>query len=718
MKARSKFILWVAALYAALLAVPAALGVLLAAGLPAGEQEAFLAIVAERAPVLAFAALILLFVSVGAVKWLFDQYLTAVHALAEQTGVVLGANAALRVTTQGGREVAEAAAAINRLADAHRALRLEFELRAKEAGARLEVERNRLAALMSELSEGVLVCNAEGRILLYNERAKALFAAGATSATRAVAALVGLGRSVFALIDRDQIAHALEKLQRLHQPGAVPPSTRFVIATAAGRLLKTRAAPFVDSAGAVAGIVLALEDVTGLLDQEAARRGLLQALAAGVRAPTANIRAAAENLAAYPDMDAARREQFVQIVAAESKGLSQQLDVALREYADALKAHLALEDMRAVDLLGVVRQRIGALLGMPCELEAVDEELWLRVDSFAFVQAIAFLATRLHDGYAVQRLRFSARAAGGHAELDMGWDGSAVASEALSLWEDEPMRAGAEQTPLTLRDVLERHGGEVWYQATELAGARGAQFRFLLPAGEAVTAPGRVAAAPAESRPEYYDFDLFRESGATRALQERRLSELVYTAFDTETTGLEPSAGDEIISIGAVRIVNGRLLKNEVFERLVDPRRALSRASAAIHGIGADALQGQPVIEQVLPSFHRFCEDSVLLAHNAAFDMRFLQLKETSSGVRFTQPVLDTLLLSAAVHPNHADHRLEAIAARLGLRLIGRHTALGDALLTGEIFLKLLPLLAARGVATLGEALAASRETYYARLQY
>ena len=120
----------------------------------------------------------------------------------------------------------------------------------------------------------------------------------------------------------------------------------------------------------------------------------------------------------------------------------------------------------------------------------------------------------------------------------------------------------------------------------------------------------------------------------------------------------------------------------------------------------------------MLPAFHRFCEDTVLVAHNAAFDMRFLQLKETSSGVRFTQPVLDTLLLSAAVHPNHADHRLEAIAERLGLRLIGRHTALGDALLTGEIFLKLLPLLAARGVATLGEALAASRETYYARLQY
>ena len=715
MKAQSKFVLWVGVLYLAVLGATAVLGVVLGAGLPAADQEALLRILAERSPALVFVGAVLLFVCAGAVKWLFAQYVTAVRALAEQTTVVAGANEAFRVSTEGAREVAEAAAAINRLAEAHHALRRDFAQRARESGAQLSEERNRLAALMSELSEGVLVCNAEGRILLYNEQAKGLFAAGQAGAT---AALVGLGRSVFALIDRDQIAHALEKLQRLRQPGAAPPTTRFVIATSSGRLLKARAAPFVDSAGTLAGLVLALEDVTGMLDQEAARRGLLQALAAGVRAPTASLRAAAENLAAFPDMDAGRREQFVHIVAAESKSLSQQLDAALREYADALKAQLALEDMRAVDLLGVVCQRIGSSLGMASELEAVDDALWLRVDSFAFVQALAFLAARLRDGYSVRSLRFSARAADGHAELDMGWAGSAVPSDALSLWEDEPMRVGAEQTPLTLRDVLERHGGEAWYQAADSVGERTAHFRFLLPAGEAVRAPARVAAAPAESRPEYYDFDLFRESGATRALQERRLVELAYTAFDSETTGLEPSAGDEIISIGAVRIVNGRLLKHEIFEQLVDPRRALSRESAAIHGIGAEALKGQPVIEQVLPSFHRFCEDSVLVAHNAAFDMRFLQLKEASSGVRFTQPVLDTLLLSAAVHPSHADHRLESIAERLGVRVIGRHTALGDALLTGEIFLKLLPLLAARGVATLGEALAASRETYYARLQY
>jgi DNA polymerase-3 subunit epsilon len=201
-------------------------------------------------------------------------------------------------------------------------------------------------------------------------------------------------------------------------------------------------------------------------------------------------------------------------------------------------------------------------------------------------------------------------------------------------------------------------------------------------------------------------------------LKARPLGELAYTVFDTETTGLEPSAGDEIVSIGAVRVLNGRLLKGEVFEQLVDPQRPISPASTKFHGIEQRALAGQPSIGQVLPAFHKFCEDTVLVAHNAAFDMRFLELKERAAGVRFEQPVLDTLLLSAVAHPAFDDHRLEAIAERMGVPVIGRHTALGDALLAGEVFLRLLGQLRDRGIVTLGQALDASRETYYARLRY
>jgi DNA polymerase-3 subunit epsilon len=116
--------------------------------------------------------------------------------------------------------------------------------------------------------------------------------------------------------------------------------------------------------------------------------------------------------------------------------------------------------------------------------------------------------------------------------------------------------------------------------------------------------------------------------------------------------------------------------------------------------------------------FHQFCEDTVLVGHNAAFDMRFLQLKESATGVRFTQPVLDTLLLSAVLHRDLGEHQLEAIAARFGVSVTGRHTALGDAMVTGEIFLRMIPLLAERGIVTLRQAREASERTFHARIRY
>jgi DNA polymerase-3 subunit epsilon len=98
--------------------------------------------------------------------------------------------------------------------------------------------------------------------------------------------------------------------------------------------------------------------------------------------------------------------------------------------------------------------------------------------------------------------------------------------------------------------------------------------------------------------------------------------------------------------------------------------------------------------------------------------MRFLQLKEARTGLRFEQPVLDTLLLSAVAQPNQESHGLEAIAERLGVAVMGRHTALGDAMVTAEVFLKLVPLLQAQGIHTLGQAREAAQKTMYARLQY
>jgi DNA polymerase-3 subunit epsilon len=211
---------------------------------------------------------------------------------------------------------------------------------------------------------------------------------------------------------------------------------------------------------------------------------------------------------------------------------------------------------------------------------------------------------------------------------------------------------------------------------------------------------------------------MFQQAGQSPEMDNRPLTDLTFTVFDTETTGLDPAGGDEIISIGALRIVNGRLLKEEQFNQLVDPKRHLPWESIKYHGIRPEMLVDQPTIEQVLPRFQDFAHDTVLLGHNVAFDMRMLQVKEAITGVQIINPVLDTLLLSSIVHPAQEDHSLGVIAQRLGVSIVGRHTAIGDALATAEIFLKLLPLLAKNGIRTLLDAREASKTSYYARLKY
>jgi DNA polymerase III subunit epsilon len=705
MHSKLRFAVWLAAVYGSVLATGAAVVVLLGAGMPADVQALLSQLLAAKAPMLGFIAAALLVACGGIVAWLFKRYVTAPRALAEQTRVVLAANPGHRVDAPNAPELSALAAEINRLAAAYHSVQSDMEAKIAESGARLEEERNRLAAVMSDLSQGVLLCNADGRILLYNEQARALFSSAA--------APIGLGRSVFGLLDRDEMVHALDKLQYALDQGVEAPSTRFITAVPARGLVRVQIAPFLAAGGRIGGVVLALEDVTRFVGHEFQRRQLLQALAAGIRAPAASIRATAENLVGFPEMDAGQRQRFAQIIAEESLTLSRSINEALSEYDDAINASMSLEDMRATDLITLALPRIGALLR--AQADDVDENLWLRVDSFALVQSLGFLAGRLREELGVDSVGLRIKARQGFAELDIVWTGAPLSGDVLSSWEQQPMQVGSRQTPFTLKDVLERHGGELWHQRDEASGE--SCLRFLLPLGEAAPQPIRRRLSE-ESRPEYYDFDLFRSVGTQLGFDDQLLIELPYTVFDTETTGLEPSAGDEIISLGAVRIVNGRLLKHEVFEQLVNPQRALKRESSRIHGIDARLLVSQPPLSDVLPAFHRFCEDTVLVAHNAAFDMRFLELKEAATGIRFDQPVLDTLLLSAAVHPSLQDHSLEGIAERLGVRVIGRHTALGDAMLTGEILLRLIPLLAESGIHTLKQAREASQRTYHARLRY
>ena len=168
----------------------------------------------------------------------------------------------------------------------------------------------------------------------------------------------------------------------------------------------------------------------------------------------------------------------------------------------------------------------------------------------------------------------------------------------------------------------------------------------------------------------------------------RKLADDTYVVFDVETTGLS-AVYDTIIELAAVKIKNGEIIDR--FESFANPHKPLSATIINLTSITDDMLQDAPEVEAVLKRFHRWTEDAIFVAHNASFDMGFLNVGYKKVGLeKATNPVIDTLELGRLLYPELKNHRLNTLAKKLDVELTQHHRAIYDAEATGYIFLKML----------------------------
>ena len=185
------------------------------------------------------------------------------------------------------------------------------------------------------------------------------------------------------------------------------------------------------------------------------------------------------------------------------------------------------------------------------------------------------------------------------------------------------------------------------------------------------------------------------------------LEALDYLSLDTETTGLDP-VGDSIVSIAIVPIAKGQINLAGAFDCVVNPGRPIPANVVAIHGIDdamvATAAAFAGIVDRVLAVL----AGPIAVGHHIGFDFALLRRETELAGRQWRDvPALDTMLLAAVIWPGLHDLSLDTLARRLGVETVGRHTARGDAIITAEVFLRLRPLLRAKGILTLGAALSA-----------
>ena len=262
---------------------------------PQDQREFFGLLVTGESMLFVFG--VILFAASGLLAdWLARAYLAPVRRLAESTRLAAGGNPAHRAGPEGPPEVRDLAAAVNALAERHQALLGDLGDQIRQARADADDEANRLAALMSELASSVVVCTVEGRILLYNEHARRMFSGSE------VPGFIGLGRSLFSLLDRSLVAHALDQLRGRLAQGETSPVSVFLASPGPSLQLRVRMAPVMGAGSREAGqrepsgFVLLMDDVGAEVALLERRDQLLKQLIEGARASLAGIRAAAENL--------------------------------------------------------------------------------------------------------------------------------------------------------------------------------------------------------------------------------------------------------------------------------------------------------------------------------------------------------------------------------------------------------------------------------------
>ena len=173
-----------------------------------------------------------------------------------------------------------------------------------------------------------------------------------------------------------------------------------------------------------------------------------------------------------------------------------------------------------------------------------------------------------------------------------------------------------------------------------------------------------------------------------KKFNDRKLAEETFCIIDTETTGLEVRSGDKIISFAGVKVKSFKLL-DAISDQLIDPERDVPLSSSKIHGIYQKDIVGKPKIREIEHDISNFISNCTIVGHNIQFDQDFVEtiIPYSELALKFKlNPILDTFSLAISLFPDLESHELSDLCKTFKIKPEIRHTALGDSMMTANLF--------------------------------
>ncbi|MCK5350088.1 MAG: hypothetical protein KAJ25_11895, partial [Desulfobacula sp.] len=439
---------------------------------------------------------------------------------------------------------------------------------------------------------------------MFNSLAKKIFTQE-THSNRAEY-FIGLGRSIFHLIDKELIAHAVEEIEEHLNNGRQSVASYFFTPIYTGRLISIETTPVLDQSNLMTGFIFTFQDMSDDIDRYE------------------NIN---QTLLSFKQMLGNNMLQEGPLISdpvkQTDKELSRDFKLINEKYLhmssfilDSTLNKLPLTTLSLSYFLSSLQKRLWDENGINLNLLNNDTDTRILADTYSFTMALVFLLVNLSELTSQNQFALKISTQKNEIWFTIKWQGNTASQIQIESMITKKIRA----LP-SFGYVLRQNRAEFEIIADNNQTCSQVRIKAKSPLKYSSARENRPAVMAA-SRPEFYDFDLFDIKDANFDLLDTSLKNITYTVFDTETTGLNTDGGDEIIAIAAVRIVNNRIVYQDIFEELVDPKRDIPMESYKIHGINYEMVAGKKDINTILPVFKKFTSDTVFVGHNIAFDMK------------------------------------------------------------------------------------------------